>query len=334
MSVWKYKDHWYCQVMHLGKYYRGGKGYDKKEEAMEAQAQIKYKLKITRTLSKTHVTSQDNSFEPLWKRYLIHCEAYNSKAWFDAKRYIGSKYFRKWFNEDITQIMPADIEAHLVERKGLSARSANLDFEILRNFYRWCVEMGFLDKSPMLYLRKFPLAKKIRVIPTREDVETLISTNKGTDRLLILLLVYTMGRISEIRGLQWKDVDLNKKVLYLRTRKTGDGSESIREIPINGTLLQYFLSNPVNQTEGFVLSSNANGGPYKDLRKKLKKCLEMAGIQTFGFHAFRHYGISRLIEAGVDPATVRDIAGHATLEMTSHYSHSSTENKRRAMEMM
>jgi integrase len=333
MAIWKYKDHWYVKVMHLGQYYRGERGYDKKEEAMEAQAQIKYKLKLTRRLSRTPAIIQDNLFGLLWNQYLKHCEAYNSKAWFDAKRYIGSRYFPKWFHEDITQIMPADIETHLVERKNLSARSANLDFEILRNFFRWCVDMGFIDRSPMGPLRKFPLSKKQKVIPTKADIETLVAANEGTNRLLILLLVYTMGRISEIRGLQWKDVDLEKRVLYLRTRKTRDGNEMIREIPINGFLLETLTL--MDPKEGYVLKSSVDGQPYRDLRKKLKRCASRAGVYSIsGFHQFRHYGASQLANSGVDLKTIQELLGHTTLDTTNIYLQSLTESKRKAIEML
>jgi integrase len=143
-----------------------------------------------------------------------------------------------------------------------------------------------------------------------------------------------MGRISEIKRLTWQDVDLKRKVLYLKTRKTRDGSEEIREIPIHGSLLQCFQSHPVNQTEGFVLSSNANGSPYKDLRKRLKKCLEKANIQTFSFHAFRHYGASAMANAGIDLKTIQELLGHTTLDTTNIYLQSLTESKRKAVEIL
>lgn len=333
MSVWKYKGRWYVKVMHQGQYYRGERGYPKKEEALEAQAQIKYKLKLTRRLSKTPTIILNPLFGQLWDQYLTHCEAYNSKAWFDAKRYIGSRYFQKWFTLEINQIIPADIEAHLVERKQKSARSANLDFEILRNFFNWCIGMGFLDQSPMRFLRKFAQGKPVKIIPTKEEVGKLIASSEGQDQLMLLLLIHTMGRISEIRSLQWKDIYLDKKVLYLRTRKTRDGSEAVREIPINGWLLECLTS----QTEksGYVLKSNVSGQPYRDLRKKLKRCLRRAEVySTFGFHAFRHYGASMLADQGAPLNVVQDLLGHTTLDTTNIYLQSLRDSKRKAMELL
>jgi integrase len=327
MPVWKKDGLWYVRVQRQGQIYRGDHGYPKKEEALAEQARIKLSLKS----SKTQGTSR-GMFLEIWIQYLKHCEAYNGKAWFDAKRYIGAKQFSKWFARDIADIGPAEIEAHLVERRKLSARSANLDFEILRNFFRWSVEMCFLGESPMRPLRKFSQNRPVKIIPTKEEIDKLIGTNIGLDRLLILLLVFTMGRISEIKGLQWKDIDLEHKVLHLRTRKTRDGSESSRAIPINGLLMQCLTEQP---KDGPYVLHSVDGKPYMDLRKRLKRCVRSAGITSInGFHQFRHYGASTLANAGVDLKTIQELLGYTTLDTTNIYLQSLSESKRRAMEVL
>jgi integrase len=263
--------------------------------------------------------------------YLKHSEAYNSQAWFKAKKYIADRYFNQFLDRKITDITRIELEQHFIERKAKSVRSSNLDFEILRNFFHWCIENEMIEKSPMRFMKKFPKPQSVRVIPRKEEVDALLQSVQGQDRLLFLLLVHTLGRISEIMGLQWTDVNLEKKVLYLKTRKTKDGSEKIREIPINGALFSMLSSG--QDRSGFVLQSK-DGQQYQDLRKRLKRCLSEAQVSMNGFHSLRHYGISRLIEQGVDPAVVRDLAGHSTLSMTNHYSHTSAETRRAAIEKL
>lgn len=332
MPIWRKDGLWYVRVQRNCQTYRGEHGYQKKEDALAEQALIKSRLKSSGSALKIPGTSR-GTFLDIWIQYLRHCEAYNSKAWFDAKRYIGAKQFAQWFARDISDIGPAEIEAHLVERRKLSARSANLDFEILRNFFRWSVEMGLLVESPMRPLRRFPQGKPVKIIPTKDDIDLLIRSSVGQDRLLLLLLVYTMGRISEIKGLQWKDIDLEHKILHLRTRKTRDGSESVRTIPINGSLLECLTS--MDQKNGYVLTSGVDGQPYRDLRKRLKKCVSLAGVCSIsGFHQFRHYGASMLANAGVDLKTIQELLGHTTLDTTNIYLQSLTESKRKAMEVL
>jgi integrase len=293
-----------------------------------AQSILKGKVKSSRS------TSIPVNFLILWEQYLEHCRAFNSKEWFNAKRYIADRYFAKWYDREIHSLRPAEIEKHLIERRSLSARSANLDLEIIRHFFNWCVQMDYLVKSPLGPIRRFPVGKTIKPIPTRNDIDNLIQANEGQDRLLILLLVYTMGRYSEVRRLKWEDVDLDKQVLYLRTRKTRDGSEKIREIPINGPLLQVLSS--LRKEEGPVLQSPVTGEAYRDLRRALQRCLRKSGIATpnMGFHAFRHYGATMLADAGVPLNVIQDLLGHTSLGTTNLYLQSLRESKRKAMEVL
>lgn len=330
MSIWQDKKtrRWFVRVKHEGKYHSPGQGYNKKEEAREADVLLK------RSLKQGKILIAQGTFYEVWVEYLNHCKSYNGKDWYDAKRYIGYSQFRKWFERRLDEIGEAELGEHFSIRKVLSPRSANLDFEILRNFFRWCQARHYLVDYPMPTLRKFAVSKKVKVIPERDQIKKLIEAQTGKDKLLILLLVYTMGRISEIKRLTWTDIDLKRKVLYLKTRKTRDGSEEIREIPIHGLLLQHFQSHPVNQTEGFVLSSNAKGSPYKDLRKRLRKCLERTNIQPFGFHAFRHYGASQLADSGVPLNVIQELLGHHDIKTTSVYLQTLKDAKRKAIEQL
>ena len=49
------------------------------------------------------------------------------------------------------------------------------------------------------------------------------------------------------------------------------------------------------------------------------------------FHKLRHTFISRLVMAGVDLRTVKELAGHRDIKMTLRYSRLATEYKRRAV---
>ena len=52
------------------------------------------------------------------------------------------------------------------------------------------------------------------------------------------------------------------------------------------------------------------------------------------FHSLRHTFVSRCIEAGIPIEFVRELVGHTTQTMTSHYSHISPEAMAAALEKM
>jgi hypothetical protein len=62
--------------------------------------------------------------------------------------------------------------------------------------------------------------------------------------------------------------------------------------------------------------------------------VKTAGITDLRFHDLRHTAASRLVMAGVDLYTVKEILGHKTLVMTQRYSHLSPEHQRQAVERL
>ena len=62
-----------------------------------------------------------------------------------------------------------------------------------------------------------------------------------------------------------------------------------------------------------------------------KKACSAAGIDDFRFHDLRHTFASHLVMAGVDLVTVKDLLGHAGINMTVRYSHLVPEHKAQAV---
>ena len=70
-----------------------------------------------------------------------------------------------------------------------------------------------------------------------------------------------------------------------------------------------------------------------DVKKGYKAALRRAGLteKNYRFHDLRHTFATRLIERGVDPFTVQELGGHASIVTTQRYAHPNRESKRRAV---
>ena len=58
-----------------------------------------------------------------------------------------------------------------------------------------------------------------------------------------------------------------------------------------------------------------------DIKKGWGRLIADARIDEFRFHDLRHHFASRLVRAGVDLNTVRELLGHADITMTLRYAH-------------
>jgi integrase len=77
-----------------------------------------------------------------------------------------------------------------------------------------------------------------------------------------------------------------------------------------------------------------NGSRYRDISTAFATAVQRAGITDFKFHDLRHTSASRLVMAGVDLATVKELMGHKHITITLHYAHLAPGHKRSAIAVL
>jgi integrase len=186
------------------------------------------------------------------------------------------------------------------------------------------------------------------IITQAELDKLLLELDEGTPQTLVLCAALTGMRWSELAGLEWRHVRFGKGVISVEQSlvEAGSGSHlgvpkslsSIREIPMPTRLSEALLALQDSRDEvaGLVFVSDM-GKPLRRSnfsRQYWKPAQRAAGLDNVRFHDLRHSYVSWLMEAGVDPITVRDLAGHDSIVTTQLYSHTSAQRKRSAIDRL
>jgi integrase len=139
----------------------------------------------------------------------------------------------------------------------------------------------------------------------------------------IELALNTGARKNEILQLQFKSVDLQRKIITIEAYTTKTGKR--RYLPINqsaGAVLERRKAYRDNNCiESPWVFSKRLGGRIKYPDNAFRVALKAAGIQDFTVHDLRHTFASWLVSEGVELIKVRDLLGHSSIRMTERYAH-------------
>jgi integrase len=139
---------------------------------------------------------------------------------------------------------------------------------------------------------------------------------------VIRLALETGMRQGELVSLQWKHVNLVKRVVHLPQTKNGDS----RSVPLSTTAVETLQQLP-RSIDGVVFPRLTG----EAVKKAFIRTIRRARISDFRFHDLRHEATSRLFEKGLNPMEVASITGHKTLQMLKRYTHLRAEDLARKL---
>ncbi len=152
-------------------------------------------------------------------------------------------------------------------------------------------------------------------IPTEDDIKKILAQAKDTpDEILILLAVWLGLRMSEIRGLKWKDIDGDtlkiRRAMVDEGEKTTKSFTSQRDLHIPPRLAKLFEEAPKDSE--YIISGLGRHGIYA----RFQKICEEAGVsQHYRFHDTRHINASVMLALNVPDKYATERMGHSTNHM-------------------
>jgi site-specific recombinase XerD len=195
--------------------------------------------------------------------------------------------------------------------------------------YRVGIENEKIDRNPAAGIRrKTENNARVRFLSREEEAALRKAIAARFPKFLpqLDISLHTGMRAAEQFGLEWTQVDFERRILTLHKTKNG----STRHIPLNATAVAALESLRKAMSASGVSSGvsprvfpsarNEDEG-LRGARGWFNSALEDAGVKDYTWHCNRHTFASRLVMAGVDIRTVGELLGHKSLSMTMRYSH-------------
>ena len=192
----------------------------------------------------------------------------------------------------------------------------------LRVLYRWMVAEGYREDEPMV---RIPNPRIPQVFPktvSDDDIKALIKTAKKSPRdlAIVLLLLDTGLRASELGSLERDDVDIDNRTLLVRVGK-GRKSRMVYFSILTARALRRHLAHRKDTDPALFLSERYQPINRDSLRHLTYRLSDRAGIKRVSPHMLRHTFATQYVASGGDPFSLQRIMGHADNRIAMRYVH-------------
>ena len=134
---------------------------------------------------------------------------------------------------------------------------------------------------------------------------------------LVILLLDTGARYSEIAGLEWRQVNLDARSIGLWRSKVQN--ESV--LYMTDRAFQVLHRRSMERGTSVHVFQNKKGGKRGYASIGIRKAIRRAGLGDCCIHTLRHTHASRLIQNGITVYEVKEVLGHTDIKTTMRYAH-------------
>ncbi len=183
-------------------------------------------------------------------------------------------------------------------------------------------QLKWISENPCLNLIKLKENPGRDRILSEEEASLLLQACRESKSpylyCIVLIAITTGARQGEILGLEWKHVDFENKLAYLKETKNGRPRSISLADPVIEELKKLYAAR--NPQKPLVFASRTAFGKV-DIKKAWQSALKKAGISDFRTHDLRHTFATLAAGQGASNLELATARGHRTLEMLQRYTH-------------
>jgi integrase len=280
-----------------------------------------------------------------------------TRTWRETERILKTEVVSRWGNRPVGDIRRSDVLKILDEIVDRPAPAmANKALNVLRRFFGWALERGYVESSPCTGIR--PPGREVsrdRVLTNDELVEVWLAAGEVGYPFgpFARLLILTAQRRGEAASMRWRDLDLTVGLWTLPKETVKSGR--IHDVPLAPAAVELLESLPrfekgdhvfttTSGTKGIGGFSKAKSGLDQALLAARRKAAVERGedpekVQPpprWTIHDLRRTAATHMAKANVPPHVLAAILNHSpgrTLGISAIYiRHRYLAERREALE--
>lgn len=252
------------------------------------------------------------------------------------------RQFEEFAREEVGDSAPSEVKTELVREwivslmdRGYTSTSINRKLSSLRSFYKFLLRKGEVAVNPLQKITGPKNKKPLPAFLRESDMDRLLDEVdfgegfKGCrDRMVIEMFYVTGVRLSELIGLDNKDVDFSSSLIKV----TGKRNKQ-RLIPF-GEELKIAMTEYVDvrneavpvRTDAFFVRENGERLSRSIVENLVKRNLsKVVTLKKRSPHVLRHTFATTMLNHDAELGAIKELLGHESLATTEVYTHTTFE---------
>ena len=241
--------------------------------------------------------------------------------------YVLRKFF-EIIKINLEDISTNDVRYYLAKRQmdnpDISKVTLNNERRVLRSYFSWCQAEDYISKNPMVAIKQIKTPKLVKKAFTEMEMEKMREACESHRERAIIEVLYSTGvRCAELSGIKLSDIN-GDEILVL-----GKGNKE-RIVYLNARALvavQKLIEDRDYESE-YLFCSERGHRQLKNssIQSIVKSIGKRAGVTNVHPHRFRRTAATHALNRGMPIEQVSRMLGHASIETTTIYARSTTEN--------
>lgn len=225
-------------------------------------------------------------------------------------REVTKEHIRKYFADEL--------------ERGVSESTVDGIRQVIAGYFSWLEHEKLITRNPAYNIEAIQYQQKERQAFSYADTDVMKRSCKSPrDSAILNFFLATGCRVSEVAGLNRRDVDLDKGECIVLGKGNKERTVFLDDVAI--LTLREYLATRKDDNEALFLGKGGrrlNPGGYRAMLKRIEAQSDIKNVHP---HRFRRTLVTRLLNRGMPIQEVAIIAGHSNVDTTMGYYASSKE---------